>query len=276
MPGGYPSLGSVCNGQSVGAVTASASGTSVTSGGAGHTKGSWVQLIASTAADCSLVDIALAIDVSSFSDYGTFSVDIGIGAGGSEVVVVADLLISSDFNRFNDARFTFPLQIPAGTRIAARCQCNKTSKSVNVSLTTYDANFASGEGFAGVDALGFNSGSTRGVSITPGATSGVMGSYSQIVASTAKDYVGLFAAQDPLDQGNVIHPMLLDIAIGAGGSEVVLLPQQTFGYFITNTFIFKMFSFIPVQIPAGTRLAGRALADTNSSAAAGLTLYGVF
>ena len=56
-------------------------------------------------------------------------IDIGIGAGGSEVVIIPDFLIRGDSNLDNFTPVMTPalgFQVPSGTRIAARAQCSHT------------------------------------------------------------------------------------------------------------------------------------------------------
>jgi len=97
-----------------GANTATSAGTEVTAGTPANTKGSWVELIASTAkiARCAIVQIR---------GKGTAShdVDIGIGALGSETVLFPDLVITGH-SRCAAISFVFFTTIPAASRLSAR------------------------------------------------------------------------------------------------------------------------------------------------------------
>lgn len=106
-----------------------ANGLNITSGAGA--KGSWVQADASVAKPT----IGLVIELTYYRttgaseiQTGTMMVDIGTGAGGAEVVLIADLLYdvyavgSGRSAELTSIAFYFPVQISSGTRIAVRCQ----------------------------------------------------------------------------------------------------------------------------------------------------------
>jgi hypothetical protein len=137
------------------------------------------------------------------------------------------------------------------------------------------------EGCAGVDTMGFASVNTSATTITPSATIDTLGAYTQIVSATARDYVGLFSMMDFAGTGAPTS-FLVDIAIGASGSEIVLLPKRNiYGGDVTNNLCppyggFQLFNFIPINIPTGTRLSARTQASKASAANVGVVLYGVY
>jgi len=279
MPGGFSLVDDVCNATNIG-VGASADtqgyGTILTSSGSSNAKGSWVQLVASTVSDCAFIEICMAYE--SLGGVTKMSVDIGVGAGGSEVVVLGDLWALPGFNGIMHGRIVLPFQVPAGTRIAARCQASAASKTCAVHCVLYDGSFTQSEGIGGAEAINFTSASTSGTTLTPSATINTMGSYSQLVASTAKDYYGLYGTWAfPGTRQNY----LVDIAIGAGGSELVLLPQRqiyigdTVNGIGTATDL-VLLPFTPIKIPAGTRIAARCQSSISSGNTVDIMLYGVF
>lgn len=276
MPGGYPIAFDICNAQNAGASTSTSIGTAVTASGSTNTKGSWVQLVASLANDCCWITIDLLFDGSPFGASPTpEAVDIGIGAGGSEVVLIADLMVNPGYTLIGVARYSFPIHIPAGTRVSARSQCPVASGVVNVSINTFDGGFSQQEGYSGVDSIGFNSGTTLGTVVTPSATANTLGSYAQLTASTSKDYVGIFAYPDDQKVGSAVKA-LVDIAIGGAGSEIVIIPQNQVSLGTSTGNYCGALPWRPISIPAGTRIAARAQAAAASTPAIGLTLYGVF
>ena len=113
--------------------------------------------------------------------------------------------------------------------------------------------------------------STQGTSVTPSATAAVKGSYAQLTAATSFDYCGFWIMVDNQNasDGNVIST---DIAIGTSGSELVVLPD-----WVTNMGIPQgaYSSFIPLRIPAGTRIAARSMSNAASNPAVGVAIYGV-
>ncbi len=109
-----------------GAVTGSSTGTTITASGTANTKGSWTQLIASTSKR------AVAITVSLAWGMGVdMLVDVGTGAAGSEVVLLPNLLHPAAGPRLT--HFVFMIQIPSGTRVAARCQ-SPTASATDVAV----------------------------------------------------------------------------------------------------------------------------------------------
>lgn len=281
MAGGLPLGLDVCNGQSVGSVASTSNGTALTTGAA-NTKGAYAQLVASTPSDCvfAIFD-ALGFGLGGQPSLG--SVDFAIGASGSEKIIVADLEISSTAGSGAHSSIALPIQIPAGTRIAARGQSTGATDTLNASVILFDGSFTQMEGTAGVDALGFNSATGGGVLVDPGATLNTKGAYSQIIASTSRDYMGIFFI---LDVGNETTDnfvaWLVDIAIGGAGSENVIVPNfqalQAGGAFTGAGFFGWVSHFIPIAIKSGTRIAARAQANDTAAADRefGLTVYGVY
>lgn len=127
MLGGERGLGKV---EDCGAVTASSVGTSVDPGGTANTKGAWAPLIAATTIPYRWVCVSIG-HTNVLGANTSWTVDIGIGAASSEVVVVPDLAVYG--GSVGDANpavgLCFPLSIPAGTRIAARAQCSVNTAS---------------------------------------------------------------------------------------------------------------------------------------------------
>jgi hypothetical protein len=111
-------------------------GTTLTAASSANTKGSWTQLIASTTNP--VVGILVLLEVSSLA---TFLIDIGTGASGSEVVLIPDIYASfySTNAAIMSAAIFFPVQVPAGTRIAARCQSGTANSTVYVALSLMES-----------------------------------------------------------------------------------------------------------------------------------------
>jgi len=270
MSGGFPNIGDLCNGNSIGSVASGPAGTTVTPSATANTKGSWTQLIAATAADA----VALVINIFQFNVTATpfgLAIDIGIGASGSETVIVPNISnwASTNFTMI-EIQLALPIAIPKGTRISARCQADQASgNACQIVLQTYDGGFTQSEGAAGVDAIGFNASTTAGTAVTAGNSA--KGSYAQITAATTRDYIGLFAI---IDCNGVASPpdnfALVDIAIGASGSEQIIIPDAFCDPF--NQYPVVM-PFTAVNIPAGTRLACRINSATGTY---NVTIYGVY
>lgn len=166
--------------------------TTVTTSGSNHTKGSWVELEAST--DYAVYGFYLIVDATArAANQQRILLDVGIGGAGSEQVLVPNLMFSTGdiVDRAQGGHYIYvPMHIPVGTRVSARTQVNASaSKTARVAIIF---NY-SGENllpiFQGCDTLGITTGSTSGVQVTSGS-GGSYGSYTTIV-TTSREYSAL-------------------------------------------------------------------------------------
>ena len=115
-----------------GAETADSTGVAIDAGGSANTKGAWTELTASSSAPTRwmMVQIQHSTNGGLAADT-TYLLDIGIGAASSEVVLIPDLPVTIDSSGggvvFSNPWYSLPVDIPAGTRISARCQCSVTT-----------------------------------------------------------------------------------------------------------------------------------------------------
>lgn len=270
MAGGFPYTASLRGGTSIGVAAGSSSGTSITSGGTAHTKGSWTQIgTAPASGDACAVFVGMNnLNAST----RTFGVDIGIGASGSQVVILNNIpAVSQASGGLFACTYMFvPVNIPAGSTIWARCQSSGASQTLNVSLILFDGDFDASAGFAGVDGIGFAPASSNGTGVSASAGANTKGSYSQI-AIAARDYDAI-APWGFIGTGT--WHALMDIAIGAAGAEQPIAQNILFqnnGSRATPGGL----NFIPVRIKAGTRISARIQASTGASSFS-LVLYGAY
>ena len=274
MPGGLPIGLELGNCSFTGATNSK--GVQVDPSATANTKGAYVQLIAATASDFCWV-----LAEPNNGDSVPYSCDIAIGASGSEKVILPDMFCQASTSERITQPFSFPLNIQAGTRVAARSQCSAASHtgSFFVAFMAWDGGNAQMEGCAGMDALGFNSGTTTGTTVTSAASVDGKGSYAQIIASTAKDYTGLIMALGAPPSASM--NICFDIAVGASGSEIMLVKNYEVtltspisgGNFIYSPPVSPAF-FVPVQ--AGSRLAVRAQDSNGAGNSFGVVLYGIY
>jgi hypothetical protein len=124
-----------------GADTSDSGGTQLDPGGSANTKGSWVQLTASSSAITQWLSLLTTYGHTTVSTC-SWAVDIGTGAAASEVVLVPDLRVTSATNSGSQPTLQPKSQelltyIAAGTRIAARCSCSistSTARLLDVAL----------------------------------------------------------------------------------------------------------------------------------------------
>jgi len=252
--------------ETIGADTSDSAGTTITGSATANTKGTWVELVASTANDASGISI--------FTGNGTLIVltnalvDIGIGAESSEIVIIPNLLpraLASIANSFPDEWF-FPIHIPAGTRISARMQASSSSVPMDVvcilsSRTTWMAPSI----FSRVTTYGADTSDSGGTQIDPGATANAKGAWAQITASSTND-IKLLTFDLATSNKQIVlgSHFLFDIGIGVASFEIVLIEN----IFVTNNghtnnpphsiSIPK-----PLSIPSGTRIAVRSQSDST-------------
>lgn len=113
--------------------TANFSGTAVDPGGVANTKGAWTELDAS----CSdtirgfWIHVGVNENLTLGLNSTTFT-DIGIGAAASEQVIVPDHYTFASTAEDGSASIFYDVEIPSGTRIAARSQCTDTDATDRV------------------------------------------------------------------------------------------------------------------------------------------------
>lgn len=251
-------------------------GTTVTSSATAHTKGSWVQLDAATGFDASLLILDIAVQ---FQDT-LYLIDIGIGASGSEQVLIPNLLVSQ--STMVIPRLVLPIAIPAGSRISARSQDNFGSSVSFISGMLLAGGFVNPASFNTITAYGPNIATSNGVTADAGATANTKGSWAQITASTTRDMRGLILSGIRAVPGTAMaadYANLVDIGVGASGSEQVLIPNIVFQASITTggasgsplvlsglgTLFPRFIPPIPCDIPAGSRLAVRQQSTTTNA-----------
>lgn len=257
-----------------GVVAASSRFTSVSNGGTANTKGSWVQLDASTTFDVDAVLVHLQADALSVI-YSSL-VDIGIGAAASEQVIVPDIQFSSDQWCGRAASpILLPCKIPAGSRIAARHACSDANIGIFIGVhlinTGMAAMYPPGGKIVNYGATAADSG---GIGIDPGATANTKGSWTQITASTNEDLRGvvIMIGNQNISKG-VDAVALIDIGIGAAASEQIIIPDYAIGSDPNAELYLPLFSpILPCHIPAGSRIAARA---QNSITTAGSRAFDV-
>ena len=252
-------------------------GTQVTSSATAHTKGAWVQLDAATGFDASLLLLDIAVQ---FQDT-LYLFDIGIGASGSEQVLIPNLLVSQSTAVI--PRLSIPISIPAGSRIAVRSQDNFGSSTSFVSGMIIAGGWAGQSPFNTVNAYGPNTATSNGVIADAGATANTKGAWAQITASTASAMKAIMVSGIRGVPGTAMtadFANLVDIGVGASGSEQVLIPNIVFQASITTggatgsplvlsglgTLFPRFIPPIPCDIPAGVRLAVRQQSTTTNAA----------
>lgn len=241
----------------------SANLTTITASATSHTKGAWTQLISSLSAEASAV-LLWATGNSAASTNTAMLLDIGVGATSNESVVVPDIALGGA----NGFRTFIPVRIPSGSRIAARCQCANASQTISIALVTMSHPFSDRVPTV-LESLGTTSATSAGT-----AMSGASGTWTQLVAATAKDYQALVLVPSCDATTGANNTVRLSLGIGASGSEVEIgftitqsianpsVSDSTASSTVTSIFSLGVASRF---VPAGTRIAVRHNLATSPS-----------
>ena len=249
--------------ETAGAVAASSVGTTVTAG-ALNTKGSWAELDAATARAAGAIVILCNRHGSGTTDY---LIDIGIGAAGSEQVVISNLIsCNSAGSNSPGGWWLAPLSIPAGTRLAARCQASTASAQIRVEALLLGES-AQQPALSRVATYGAATADSGGTSIDPGGSANTKGAWTQLASATSADHQGLILGVGYQANGTrTTCSWLVDIGVGAAGSEQTIVSNLLLTCDASTDHIApSATAFLPVAIPAGTRLAVRAQSDITNA-----------
>lgn len=255
----FPSIGGSYS-ETAGAVTASSIGTTVTSG-ASNTKGTAVELIASTAHDAHWISVTAVSGAGATN--GTGFLDIQIGAS-TESILIADLPTHHRTNEGGGGPFVFPLFIPKGSRLSAVYANSAATTSVEVVVHLFGGNPAGPwADCTYVDRYGATTFS-RGTNVDPG---GVANTYvlAQITAATLRPIRWLVLAVHNIDFTHAAaQQWTVGLMIGASteaqiGGDLILTSGTT-----TDANMPFTHWYFPIYIPTGSRLSVQAKCSSTT------------
>jgi hypothetical protein len=219
-----PQKGVVKCQHNLGAAGAASRGTSCTTGGTAATKGTAVQLLASTLFDVYWVTVlASGYGLSATTSQGCLDILVGEA---TEEVLIPNLLMGfcggggsgGTTLQAGMKRWNFPLYIPAGQRIAARVAGDRTSTAMIVGIILYGGNgyppFRVGTKVT-----------TYGITTVPAGTdvaagySTAQGGWVQISAATSSDHFAFCPSFHPTDGDTTLTPIKnVHVGIGIGAA----------------------------------------------------------
>lgn len=228
--------------------------------------GAYTQLIASTTFDYDGFWVTLCLPNSASSQN---LVDIAIGAGGSEKIIIADIPFIALSGRYFGYCFYVPLAVAAGSRIAARIhRSSAASSTVVISLLGVQGGPWAAASFGRSTTYGTVLASAKGTQVDPGATANTRGAVTQIVASTTNPIRAflVFGLRSQLGTSNTTdNSLLMDILYGPS-TEKVLIPYLSFAMGGTDdVWQPEMAGLFFVDLPAAIRLSAQAQANTTSA-----------
>lgn len=264
MPGGWQLDPGICNLTDEGTSLSTSLGTVITASSTINTKGSYAQLVALTPVDAEGFLLQLS---KPSSTTGGYLIDIAVGASGSELVILPNVVFNNQSSSFSSMTIWVPLAIPAGSRIAARSQSSTASGTITCNVILAEAWFDEDQCLSNAMNFGASTSSSFGVTIDPGASADTKGAYTQLIASTSFDVAAIQIIFD--NQGGAAAAaasILVGIAVGASGSEKVIVPNLMATTAGTGQIAEPAPPDIPIRIPAGSRIAVRGQStNTNSS-----------
>lgn len=272
MPGGWP-ISYQWGQQATIGIGAASRGTIVTTPTTPGTLGAWAQLTASTPINSNWIYVYLN-GQSLTAATGAYAVNIGVGTPGNEVAVLSNIILDvSDGSAAVNSMASgviLPFAVPAGTAISAQVSSTAAAaQTLCVAAVLFGGGMAELTAPGPVDTIGFLLASTTGTNVDPGTTANTKGVYSQLIASTTNHYRG-FAIQ--FDNGTVSSGQanaanwLVDIAIGASGSEVPIISNFPATRWRGGTVVNPNATpLMWIPIPSGTRISARAQSNVTNS-----------
>ncbi len=228
----------------------------VTSGVGALTKGSYVELISSTLFASTWMSFQVYCDLT--NTHSGF--DLATGEAASEVIILDDQLYHFRNNSGGNGRgntFSFPMTIPAGTRLSVRVQDGEAGAILHQHTLTIS-------NFTPPASVASTSDSSGKKTVVSGGLN-AYGSWVELIAATTLQrgwmVVSLFTPTSSAEGE-------LDIGIGAAGLEVPLMNDLAFKKSASGGanqgVTFSTYIYFPVTIASGTRIAAR-VKDNNAS-----------
>lgn len=244
------------------AIGAAAFDIGVTAGSA-NAKGSWAELTSSSPIDAD----GFYLNVAMVGTNRDFLFDIGVGAAGSEVVILENVLVSIGSISIGQIVEAYvPLPIKAGTRIAARCQSTTVSAVLGIMAHLAAGDFYSAMRCGRATTYGALTADSGGTSIDPGAVASTKGSWVELAASLTNPFRSALVCVG--NQANAVRSAAsysLDLGIGAAASEQVVLADNYMHADATTDLVFPPLIQRFLSAKSGERLAARAKSDITDA-----------
>lgn len=225
-------------------------GLSITTGGTPNTKTAYSEVFASVAYDVHGFWFYYA-NTSSSGAIANFLVDIAIGPGGSEQVIVPDFQVgwAAASNAGMNGVF-FPIFIPKGTRMAISVQSSIASDVARFAFfLNSGASGYVGQLFSGCDTYGANTANSGGTAHTAG-NSGAESTDANIGSATTRHYGAVTISVNGTNTGTTAVSYHWELTIG-GTTVAEWLTANT-----TAEIVYGPYPQTPIycSIPSGTQL----------------------
>lgn len=237
-------------------------GTAITASGFAHTMGSWTDIVAAAdwsgfTGDAFLIEINLNRANAGGANKRVL-VDIGIDTGSGYTALITYLIAHSaaDFaGGANGYNYTFPIRIPNGAKVGARCQGSSGSQVVYACVNLFGNPSHPALVRAGTFSrtFGANAASTSGTAFTGGTVS--EGAWTS-VATTADDLWFWDVGYGNEDAALNYDGYVLDLGVGAAASEVAFLRNAVFSLH-SDELVGKLSTGIVYPIASGGAISVR-------------------
>jgi hypothetical protein len=222
----------------------------------------WVEVIASTPYDTSWLHIRGV----SWGAVQEANLDIGIGAAGSEKVLIPDLLFWRSTSIVTTG-YMLPIAVPKGSRLSIRWRANTTGARLTFSMGLVGAGFPPSASFSRVRAWG--NVTNYGTTVDPGATINTLGAWTEINAFTGIHTRALCIGTGNAGNSTRLAGEFVRVQVGVGASLAEKVVLEIWGFSFANTGedapLPATTAVYPVSIPYGSRLAIRISCGINDA-----------
>jgi hypothetical protein len=254
-----PQKGIVRVQHNVGTVGNITPGTTITTGAAASTKGSYVSLLTTTFDVYWIEVMAFAYGTTAADSQGVM--DIAVGAATQEIII-PDLMMGF-CGLFSSTApgpkcWRFPLYIPSGTEIWARAAGQRVSTALTVAIYVYGGD-AMPHFRVGRKVTTYGMGMVPfGTTIVPGA-SAAEGAWTPITASTSEDHFAFLPSFQP-GTDTTLNPLAYYVDIGTGAATELEIGQSWMFVTGSDERMHGAFPSMPcfADVPSATRLVMRA------------------
>lgn len=202
-------------------------------------------------------------------------VDIAIGEAASEIIILPQLLSRSVREGAAGSHiYSFPIKIPSGVRVSARCRAAISSGTVLVSLMRGADSFQGETGLSTVVDYGANISLSTGITVTP-ALAPTFGSWTEITASTTQSHRGLTVCATRAAGFWASRRLAYQVAVGSVGNEEIIYGTNLIITSSAETGDGQTTNFLGTKIASGQRLSIRSTADDLFGTDFQYMIYGV-
>lgn len=238
----------------------------ITAGSPAHTKGAWTEIVGGLGINASAIMLRGTVENVYPNEEGNSLIDIGMGAAGSERVIIPNLFHPSS----EGMQVLLPVRFPAGQRLAVRMQSVIASATMSLMITMMDQGYWSPPGFDLVESSA-DLANSRGHTLTDPGAAHTKGAWTELIASTSFAAKKMLVVVDKLYGEDGDAKSTVDIGVGSAGNEVVIVPDIYTWHKQFSSVGRLPYSLWDVNIPPGSRVAARY--QSAGSAAGGRELH---